>query len=192
MEKKKLNESIGGILVAMLVVGLSTWIFKKLEFRFGNDVGLSDRVIDSFDDIYKDKSLVNELANILKQEGDLDELFDKIYKEAGKNTWQVDKSPSWIAIDMTKNYQFQPDAKRIANKLIKSAAYKNFSKKHNFDNADNIQMEKLFYFIVTQKDFKNTAKSFIIKTVDKSIDLIKKGKAPTALKLYDLIPHSYV
>ena len=178
--------------VLFFLLGFCYWILKKLGVRFGGDTGLSTRVKDSFVDIYEDRELVKDLANILNQEGDLDELFDKIYKEAGKDTWQVDKSPSWIDIDMTKNYQFQPDAKRIANKLIKSAAYKNFSKKHNFDNTDNIQMEKLFYFIITQKDFKNTAKSFIIKALDKNIDLIKKGKAPTALKLYDLIPHSYV
>jgi hypothetical protein len=188
MEKKKLNESAGA-LVTILVLGFSYWILKKLGVRFGDNSGLSDRVIDSFDDIYKDRALVNDLAKILQQEGDLDKLFDKIQNHKGipgSPSWE--DSPSWSTIEMMKGYTFQPDAKRIVNKLIKTASYKNFSKRHKFDKSDDIGMEKIFYFIISQKDFRNTAKDFIIKTLDKSNNLIKKGKSPNSLKLSDLLP----
>jgi hypothetical protein len=188
MEKKKLNES-GSALVAILVLGVSYWILKKIGIINLTDTGLSDRVTDSFDDIYKDNALVTDLAKILQQEGDLDKLFDKIqtYKGIpGNPSWEDE--PDWTTIQMMKGYTFQPDAKRIANKLIKTTSYKNFSKRHKFDKEDDIGMEKIFYFIISQRAFRNTAKDFIIKTLDKSNNLIKKGKSPRSLKLRDLIP----
>ena len=179
MEKKKLNEDMGAIFVGMLVIGLANWILRKLGIRWGHDTGLSKRVTNSFGDIYKDKELVKDLANILNQEGDLDKLFDKIYKN---------DSPEWDDIEMVKSYKFQPDAKRIASKLVNTSSYKRFSAKHKFDETDDEKMENIFYFIITQRDFKDTAKNYIIKAVTNSSNLINKGRSPRSLKLSDLIP----
>jgi hypothetical protein len=179
MGKKLIKEDMGAIFVGMLALGFAHWVFKKLGFSSGENTGLSNKVKDSFDDIYDDKELVKDLANILKQEGDLDKLFDKIYKNG---------IPEWDDIQWIKSYKFQPDAKRIANKLVKTMSYKKFSKVHNFDKNDDAGMEKVFYFIMTQKDFKDTAKNYILKVIQKNNDLINKGKNPKALRLSDLMP----
>jgi len=186
MEKKKINESV---VVGVLVLGLAMWLLNKIG-KWKYDVGLSNKVISSFNDIYKDKTLIKDLAKILQQEGDLDKLFDKIRSHRAnptKPSWEDDYS-HWTDIDMMKGYIFQPDVKRIVNKLIKTSSYKNFSKKHEFDKKDDADMEKVFYFIMTQREFKNTAKDFIIKTLDINSDLINKGKTPNSLKLRDLLP----
>jgi hypothetical protein len=165
--------------VLVFLLGFSYWILKKLGFSSGENTGLSNKVKDSFDDIYDDNELVKDLANILKQEGDLDKLFDKIYKNG---------IPEWDDVQWIKSYKFQPDAKRIANKLVKTMSYKKFSKTHNFDKKDDQGMEKIFYFIITQKDFKDVAKIFIMKAIDKNDDLINKGENPKALRISDLMP----
>ena len=177
---KLIKEDMYAIFVGMIVIGLAHWIMKSLGIRWGHDTGLSGRVKDSFGDIYKDKELVKDLANILNQEGDLDKLFDKIYK---------DDSPEWDDIEMVKSYKFQPDAKRIASKLVKTSSYKRFSNKHQFDKTDDIKMENIFYFIITQKNFKDTAKNYILNAVTNSSNLINKGRSPQSLKLSDLIPN---
>jgi hypothetical protein len=191
MEKKKLNES-AAIFIIPLVLGFSYWILKKLGGKFNGDIGLSDEVINSFDDIYKDKALVNDLAYILSKEGDLDKLFDKLYKVNKDVKFTPSKWAEWFSLDTEKNYEYQPDAKRIAIKLIQKPSYKNFSKKHNFNKNDDDKMEKLFYFILIQKEFKDTAKNFIMKAIDKNYNLISKGKPPVAVKLRDLLPANYV
>lgn len=190
MGKKLINEDMGTIFVGMVVVTLATWILRKLGGVFFGNTGLSSRVTDSFDDIYKDKALVKDLAKILDDEGNLDDLFDRIRSHKGipgSPSWEDDE-PSWSTIYLMKGYKYQPDAKRIANKLVKTTSYKNFSKKHKFDKDDDIGMEKVFYFMISQRDFKKIANDFIIKSLDKSNDLIKKGKSPSSLKLSDLLP----
>jgi hypothetical protein len=180
------------IFIIPLVLGFSYWIFKKLGGRFNGDIGLSDEVINSFDDIFKDKALVNDLASILSKEGDLDKLFDKLYKVNKDVKFPPSKWVEWFSLDTEKNYKYQPDAKSIAIKLIQKPSYKNFSKKHDFNKNDDIKMEKLFYFILTQKEFKGIAKNFIMKAIDKNYNLISKEKPPVAIKLRDLIPNNYV
>jgi hypothetical protein len=177
------------IVVIILFLLVSIWLINKIG-KWEYDVGLSDKVIGSFKDIYKDKELIKDLAKILEQEGDLDKLFDKIRSHIAnprKPSWEDDYS-SWTGIDMMKGYIFQPDVKIIVNKLIKTSYYKSFSKKHEFDKKDDAGMEKIFYFIMTQKDFRDVAKNFIMKATDKNDGLIGKQKIPTALKFRDLLP----
>lgn len=165
--------------VIVFLLGFSYWALKKLGFSSGENTGLSNKVKDSFDDIYDDTELVKDLAIILKQEGDLDKLFDKIYKNG---------ISEWDDIQWIKSYKFQPDAKRIACKLVKTISYKKFSKRHSFDKNDDAVMEKIFYFIITQKDFIDNAKNYILKDIQINYDLIHKGKNPKALRISDLMP----
>jgi hypothetical protein len=192
MKGKKINEDIVGDLLPILIP-LTAYIahlgLKLLGFSRNawDGAGLSKEVQTALPFIYKDTALIKDFAKILKDEGDLEQFFKKIdtaNEKIWKNQVGVIGGPGrfdWNHIGFVKNYKFQPDAKRVANKLIKTNSYKRFSKKYSLSNEDDVMMEKLFYWIVTRPNFKDEVKQYILNVVDASTN-------QKTIKLKDLIP----
>lgn len=126
--------------------------------NWGHNVGLSKEAQDALDYIFYDKMFVYDIANILRKEGDTDHLFNKILADIKFNsdgyTWsQLSK----LDKKTIHEYPFQQDAKRIADKIIKTDSFKVFARRNHLSHQDQEMMNRLFYFFVTRHDFKENA-----------------------------------
>jgi hypothetical protein len=196
MKGKKINEDLVSELLPILIpltIYIANWGLKLLGVRSKpwGDVGLSQAAQNALPFIYKDTALIKDFAKILKQEGDLEQFFKKIDSAMQKN-WkgQIDlgKGPGrldWDEITFIRNHKFQPDAKRVANKLIKTSSYKNFSKKYSLSKEDDSIFEYLFYWIVTRPNFKDEVDKYIFNVIDASTN-------QKTIKLKDLLPPKMV
>jgi hypothetical protein len=193
MKGKKINEADTVSMLLPLLIPIAVYIAKwgleliGVRFKSYYDVSLSKEVQKALPFIYKDTNLIKDFAKILKDEGDLDVLFKKIDK-ANKENWKNDRKGDagywdWNSITFMKKHKFQPDAKRVASKLIKTSSYKSFSKKYSFSKDDDDMMENLFYWIVTRPTFKNEVDKYILNVVDAS-------NSEKSIKLKDLLPPS--
>lgn len=195
MKGKKINEAdTFTMLLPILIpvaVYIARWGLKLLGVRHqsyydATNASLSKEMQNALPFIYKDTNLIKDFAKILKDEGNLDVFFKKIDK-ANQQNWKSDwKSDGpgvwdWDSITFVKNHKFQPDAKRVASKLIKTNSYKSFSKKYSLSKKDDDMMENLFYWIVTRPTFKSEADKFILNVVDAS-------NSEKSIKLKDLLP----
>jgi hypothetical protein len=195
MKGKKINEADTVSMLLPLLIPVAVYIAKwglkllGVKFQSGYDAtnaSLSKEIQNALPFIYKDTNLIKDFAKILKDEGNLDVFFKKIDK-ANKENWKDDWDGygpgvwDWNSITFVKNHKFQPDAKRVASKLIKSSSYKSFSKKYSLSKDDDAMMENLFYWIVTRPNFKNEVDKYILNVVDAS-------NSEKSIKLKDLLP----
>ncbi len=179
------------------MIPLAFYLFKLglklLGVRFqsyydATNASLSKEMQNALPFIYNDTNLIKDFAKILIDEGDLDVLFKKIDK-ANQENWKYDwKSDGpgvwdWDSITFVKNHKFQPDAKRIATKLVKTNSYKSFSKKYTLSKEDDDMMENLFYWIITRPNFEIEADKYILNVVDAS-------NSEKSIQLKDLLPPS--
>lgn len=149
-------------LILILLIALFVWGIIKYNVidgnNWGRNVGLSKEAQAALDYIFYDKMLVYEIANILRKEGDIDDLFNKILADIKFNsdgyTWsQLSK----LDKKTIHEYPFQKDAKRIADKIVKTDSFKVFSRRNYLSQQDQEMMNRLFYFFVTSHDFKENA-----------------------------------
>jgi len=191
-----IKEDFFGLFATTAAIWLAGWALEKMGILASkaNSAGLSNRVGDALDDIYKDKELVKDFVIILKKAGDIDSiakdaLSDLIkrrrfeYRPDGGNSNLVNKE-DWEG-HIHRNideFEWTKTARDIANDVVKSKGYIKFSKKHKFNSKDDIVMKELFYFIVTRPDFAKTAKMYLYKAAEKSIPSDVK-----AVNLKDLI-----
>jgi len=193
-----IKEDLFGIFTTIAAIWLAGWALKKIGIEpyqsKVSQAGLSNRVGDALDDIYKDEELVKDFVIILKKAGDIDSiakdaLSDLIkrrrfeYRPDGGNSNLVNKE-DWEG-HIHRNideFEWTKTARDIANDVVKSKGYIKFSKKHKFNSKDDIVMKELFYFIVTRPDFAKTAKMYLYKAAEKSIPSDVK-----AVNLKDLI-----
>ena len=195
-----IKEDFFGLFATTAAIWLAGWALQKMGILQSNAnlAGLSNRVGDALDDIYKDKELVKDFVIILKKAGDIDSiakdtLSDLIkrrrfeYRPDGGNSNLVNRE-DWEGHIHRNIYEFEwtKSARDIANNVVKSNGYIKFSKKHKFNSKDDIVMKELFYFIVTRPDFAKTAKMYLYKAAEKSIPSDVK-----AVNLKDLIPSFY-
>ena len=195
-----IKEDFFGLFATIAAIWLAGWALEKMGILASkaNSAGLSNRVGDALDDIYKDKELVKDFVIILKKAGDIDSiakdaLSDLIkrrrfeYRPDGGNSNLVNRE-DWEGHIHRNIYEFEwtKTARDIANDVVKSKGYIKFSKKHKFNSKDDIVMKELFYFIVTRPDFAKTAKMYLYKAADNGIPSNVK-----AVNLKDLIPSSY-
>ena len=192
-----IKEDFFGLFATIAAIWLAGWALEKMGILASkaNSAGLSNRVGDALDDIYKDKELVKDFVIILKKAGDIDSiakdaLSDLIkrrrfeYRPDGSNSNLVNRE-DWEG-HIHRNideFEWTKTARDIANDVVKSKGYIKFSKKHKFNSKDDIVMKELFYFIVTRPDFAKTAKMYLYKAAEKSIPSDVK-----AVNLKDLLP----
>ena len=197
-----IKEDFFGLFVIWGAMWLIGWALEKMGIlaSTANSAGLSNRVGDALDDIYKDKELVKDFVIILKKAGDIDSIakdalsdlkkrrrFEYRPEEDGNDRW-VNRTDWEEHINRNiDEFEWTKSARDIAHDVVKSQGYIKFSKKHKFNSKDDIVMKELFYFIVTRPDFAKTAKMYLYKAADKSIPSNVK-----AVNLKDLIPSFYV
>jgi hypothetical protein len=174
--KQILNEYL--ILDDFIFIGLTAlviWAIKKIPgFKMvgkGSKSGLSQEVFDAVPYLYSDKEFVKDFVKILQKESNLEDIVAKAqsdwYKKFSKNkssyrNINIDTDDYQTLIKGNiKGYGFQPDAKRIAEAVIKSNGYKKFSRKYKFTSADDRDMMTVIYYIVTRPDFAETAKKYL-------------------------------
>ena len=158
------------------------WAFEKVfpDKIIGKDgmSGLYAEVYNAIPNLYTDKEFVKDFVKILQQESNLEDIIEKSQTEwyAYKNKFRKNilySGPKYRSTfydqedyqDFIKGnitgYGFQPDAKRIAQSVIKSNGYKKFSKKHKFKPWHDRDMFCVIYYIVTRNDFAETAKKYL-------------------------------
>ena len=156
-----------GIITGFIMIGLTAltmWAFKKIRDVkvIGKDgvSGLSTEVYNAIPNLYTDKEFVKDFVKILQKESNLEDIINKSQTEwyAYKNKNR--KGPKFrdIVFDQEDyqnlikrnidGYGFQPDAKRIAQSVIKSNGYKKFSKKYKFKATDDKDMVGIIYYII--------------------------------------------
>ena len=193
-----IKEDFFGLFAIIAAIWLAGWALEKMGILASkaNSAGLSNRVGDALDDIYKDKELVKDFVIILKKAGDIDSiakdaLSDLIKRRRFEYRPEEDGNATWVnrtdweehINDNINEFEWTKSARDIANNVVKSKGYIKFSKKHKFSSKDDIVMKELFYFIVTRPDFAKTAKMYLYKAAEKSIPSDVK-----AVNLKDLIP----
>ena len=148
---------------------------------------LSDAVYDSLDDIYKDKEFVKDFVNILKKEGNLEDIIARARDKHQDYRFQDRSSTKRNNMDDRNFYyslmhgqvkqgssewSWEADSTRIVNTLMKTNGYKNFSKKHKFTAVDDKQMRALFYYMITRPDFAINVKKYLFTAVARNKDVV--------------------
>ena len=157
--------------------------------------GLSKNVYDALDKLYDDKEFVKDFVEILKKEGNLQDIInDILVKYKGDvHYWhqigstkrsQVQDRRMWsqyiwkMLKDSSEEWRWNAPEKRIIDNVLKSNGYRKFSKKHNFTKEDDTMMRAVLYYMISRPDFAvnvkkylNTAvaqnKNVIIRAIDK-------------------------
>jgi len=177
---------LGGLLtIGIFAFGI--WALRKADFTkvIGKDgaSGLSAEVYNAIPNLYTDKYFVKDFVKILQQESNLEDIIEKSQTEwyALKNknrtgpkyrsTFFDQEDYQYLIKGNITGYGFQPDAKRIAQSVIKSNGYKKFSKKHKFKAGDDTDMVGIIYYIVTRNDFAETAKKYLYTAASNNINI---------------------
>jgi hypothetical protein len=175
--KQVLNEDLLSGFITIGLTALVFWAFKKVNTAkvIGKDgmSGLSAEVFNAIPNLYTDKEFVKDFVKILQKESNLEDIIEKSqtqwYALKNKNrtgpkyrdTFFDQEDYQDLIKGNIKGYGFQPDAKRIAQSVIKSNGYKKFSKKYKFKAGDDRDMVGVIYYIVTRNDFAETAKKYL-------------------------------
>jgi hypothetical protein len=208
MSNKKLNESkqvmnesfmeLVGDFMPHLTMGLFAAIKIGLMLVDNTNFkssGLSKTVYDSLDKLYDDKEFVKDFVDILKKEGNLQDIVNDIlvkYKGdvhrfhtigSTKRQQYADRlmwsQYIWKMLkDSSQEWRWNAPEKRIIDNVLKSSGYRKFSKKHNFTKEDDTMMRAVLYYMISRPDFAvnvkkylNTAvaqnKNVIIRAIDK-------------------------
>jgi hypothetical protein len=177
-------------LFAAIKIGLM--LVDKTNFKGSK---LSKNVYDALEKLYEDKEFVKDFVEILKKEGNLQDITDDIlakYKNVHKFHFKGNTERSkmtdrifwthyiWKMLkDSSEEWKWNAPEKRIIDSVLKSNGYRKFSKKHNFTKEDDTMMRAVLYYMISRPDFSvtvkkylNTAvaqnKSVIIRAIDRS------------------------
>jgi hypothetical protein len=193
--KKVLNEDWSYFvsqILPVLTIGLiaATRIgFSLLSNTNFKDSRLSKNVYDSLDGLYKDRDFVKDFVDILKKEGNIQDIVDNIidkhkeyhYKYAPKgNTSRNSAEDSrfyknYIYTTLQtgrREWEWDAPVKRIIDNVIKSNGYKKFSKKHKFTSEDDTNMRALFYYMISRPDFAINVKKYLYAAVEQNKNVI--------------------
>jgi hypothetical protein len=193
--KQLLNEDwsyfIGQVL-PVLTIGLVAAIrvgFSLLSNNNFKQSQLSKNVYNALDDLYNDKEFVKDFVDILKKEGNLEDIVsntinkhkDNHYKYAPKKSTSRNSIEdrrfyhNYILTTLnsgSKEWEWDAPAKRIIDNVMKSKGYRGFSKKHNFTNQDDTSMRALFYYMISRPDFAENVKKYLYTAIQQNKNVI--------------------
>ena len=164
----------------IVLVGWALAKFTSPSYGKTGTYGISEKVYDAVNDLYKDKEFVKDFVDILKKESNLSDIVAKSQSEyyldaqmykGDKTRLYITDNQDWQSL-IKGNYKgqgFEPDAKRIAREVIKSNGYKEFSKKFEFTADDNKDMFTVIYYIITRPDFSDTAEKYLYNAASNNI-----------------------
>lgn len=160
----------------IVFTALVIWFFWKAPgYRVvGKDghSGLTPEVFNAIPKLYSDKEFVKDFVKILQKESNLEDIVKKSqtewYRRYNKGRGATNRSINRDTEDYQdlirgniKGIGFQPDAKKIAQDVIKSNGYSKFSKKYKFTADDDRDMMTVIYYIITRPDFADTAEKYL-------------------------------
>lgn len=163
------------VVFGLIFMGLLYIISKIFNWktRWGDDIGLSKNVLRVLPDIFKDEALLDDLKIILKEEGNIYVLLEKLLKDLGDD-WNSEASwseLSWV----DEKYDFQSDAIRISNKLVVKNSFISFANRNSFNEVDREMMRRIFYWLITQNKFKHFAMDVLLGELNTDRPVISKS-----------------
>ena len=180
-----------GDYVIKLFVGLLAAIkigFMMFDYSNLKSSNLSKNVYDALDKLYDDKEFVKDFVEILKKEGNLQDIIDDIlvkYKDVHKfhtigstKRQQYADRLMWsqhiwkMLKDSSLEWRWNAPEKRIIDSVLNSNGYINFSKKHNFTNEDDTMMRAVFYYIISRPDFAVNVQKYLVPAVEQNRSVI--------------------
>ena len=166
-----------GLLVVIKIVLMLT---DKSNFKSSM---LSKNVYDALEKLYEDKEFVKDFVDILKQEGNLEDIIATARDKHNDYPWEDRYSTKRNSGDDRRfynslmyghikqgssEYNWVADGKRIVDKVMITIGYKNFSKKQKFIPNDDKAMRGLFYYMITRPDFAVNVKKYLYTAVEKN------------------------
>ena len=181
-----------GDYVIKLFVGLLAAIkigFMMFDYSNLKSSNLSKNVYDALDKLYDDKEFVKDFVEILKKEGNLQDIInDILVKYKGDvHYWhqigstkrsQVQDRRMWsqyiwkMLKDSSEEWRWNAPEKRIIDNVLKSNGYRKFSKKHNFTKEDDTMMRAVFYYIISRPDFAVNVQKYLVPAVEQNRSVI--------------------
>ena len=120
----------------------------------------NSNVIDAINAMWDNKSFVKDFAKILSDEGDIDKLADLV-KSLKKDKSNIPHTEwIWKQINST-DFEPQPTAKRIVQKLLNTSSYKGIVNKFKLTKEDEQYFAKLLLLTIMRPKFTEYAKVYI-------------------------------
>ena len=124
----------------------------------------NSNVIDAINAMWENKPFIKDFEKILSDEGDIDKLADLV-KSLKKDKSNIPHTEwIWKQINST-NFEPQPTAKRIVQKLLNTSSYKGMVKKFKLTKEDEQYFAKLLLLTIMRPEFTEYAKVYILKTL---------------------------
>ena len=171
-----------GLLVIIKIVFMLT---DKSNFKGSK---LSKNVYDALEKLYDDRDFLRDFVEILKKEGNLQDIIDDIlvnYKDVHKFHFKGNTERSrgtdrlmwsqyiWKMLkDSSLEWRWNAPEKRIIDNVLKSNGYINFSKNYNFTNEDDTMMRAVFYYIISRPDFAVNVQKYLVPAVEQNRSVI--------------------
>ena len=182
------DDGIMSGLLAMLALYAFAALIELAGLGHGGVKGRKDRpipnsnVIDAINNMWDDKPFLKDFAKILSDEGDIDKLADlvKSLKKDKSNIPETERI--WRQINST-NFEPQPTAKRIVQKLLNTSSYKGMVKKFKLTKEDEQYFAKLMLLTIMRPEFTEYAKVYILKTLQPLGFLSKTDRKISGYKL---------
>jgi len=172
-----------GLLVVIKIVLMLT---DKSNFKSSK---LSKNVYDALDKLYEDKEFVKDFVEILKKEGNLQDIIDDIlvkYKDDAHpfhtrgttKRYRIDDRVMWkqyiwkMLKDSSEEKGWNAPEKRIIDNVLKSNGYRMFSKNHNFTKEDDTMMRAVLYYMISRPNFAVNVKKHLLPAVEQNKSVI--------------------
>jgi hypothetical protein len=167
MAKKNMNESLA--LAAAVFLPLAGYLIAYLNKKFRKDT--------EYDDLLSDKDFLKELAEILEEEGGIDE-FMKKYKPKMKVGDDYDAGIMWMSggynsVRWVTNIAGN-NVHKVIDKLLDTQVVKDWAKTHNKKNL-KVLGNTLYYILVDSK-FKKIYGEMLADSAKKQAKEIEKQK----------------
>ena len=169
----------------LVVIKIGFMLTDKSNFKGSK---LSKNVYDALEKLYEDREFVKDFVEILKKEGNLQDIIDDIlvkYKDVHKFHFKGNTERSrgtdrlmwsqyiWKMLkDSSLEWRWNAPEKRIIDSVLNSNGYINFSKKHNFTNEDDTMMRAVFYYIISRPDFAVNVQKYLVPAVERNKTVI--------------------
>ena len=169
----------------LVVIKIGFMLTDKSNFKGSK---LSKNVYDALEKLYEDREFVKDFVEILKKEGNLQDIIDDIlvkYKDVHKfhtigstKRQQYADRLMWsqyiwkMLKDSSQEWRWNAPEKRIIDNVLKSNGYRKFSKKHNFTKEDDTMMRAVFYYIISRPDFAVNVQKYLVPAVEQNRSVI--------------------
>ena len=168
------DDGIMSGLLAMLALYAFAALIELAGLGPGGVKGRKDRpipnsnVIDAINAMWENKPFIKDFAKILSDEGDIDKLAALVKSTKKPSDFELGMPETemiWRHIHSI-DFEPQPTAKRIVQKLLMTSSYKGIVKRFKLTKEDEQYFAKLLLLTVMRRKFTEYAKDYIFKAQD--------------------------